>query len=80
MKLLLVIWAIVSMIGVAASVWMIYRKTHPKPCDTCKNLVMKNGQFHWKYSCKHKFIGDYGGFDKAPDYCIHHEPREEKNQ
>lgn len=44
MKLLLVIWAIVSMIGVLASVWMIYRKTHPKPCDTCKNLIMKNDQ------------------------------------
>lgn len=68
MKLLLVIWVIVSMIGVAASVWMIYRKTHPKLCDTCKNLVMKTSRFYCRFMD--------GGFDIAPSYCSYHEPRE----
>ena len=61
-----------GIVAVCAALYQTHKESIP--CDSCEFLIKKGG--FWKYSCNR---GDWSmpdEFDKPPEYCKYHKPRE----
>ena len=47
---------------------LIYYKSKPSLCDSCKYFAHKN-LGNWEFRCMHNGLGCNDHFNKAPTYC-----------
>lgn len=71
-RVIITIWAIVSTTAILTGLYLLWRRKHPRPCNSCKHLQRKGGASPYRYECSCD-----GGFSRPPEYCARYAPREE---